>query len=230
MKYKTIFFDLDHTLWDYDTNSKETLSELYDHYNLHAKGVTSLEAFNAKFNEVNEGLWSLYDRGLIGSEVIREQRFKKILEPFQIQDETLIEQLSHDYLYACPRKGAMIPGAVDILEYLNDKYALTLITNGFEEIQGMKLKSGNITHYFDHIVTSQKAGHKKPAREIFDYALGLHNQEAHEAIMIGDNLMTDIAGARNATVDSVFFNPGKKEHQEAVTHEISSLHELASIL
>lgn len=230
MKYKTIFFDLDHTLWDYDTNSKETLTELYDLYKLHSKGVTSLEAFNSKFNEVNEGLWNLYDRGLIGSEVIREQRFKKILEPFQIQDQTLIEQLSHDYLYACPRKGAMIPGAIDILEYLNDKYALTLITNGFEEIQGMKLRSGNITHYFDHIVTSQKAGHKKPAREIFDYALGLHQHEADEAIMIGDNLMTDIAGARNASVDSVFFNPYKKEHQEEVTHEITTLAELARIL
>ncbi len=230
MKYKTIFFDLDHTLWDYDTNSKETLSELYDHYQLQTKGVTSLEAFNTKFSEVNEGLWSLYDRGLIGSEVIREQRFKKILEPFQIQDATLIEQLSHDYLYACPRKGAMIPGAVEILEYLNDKYALTLITNGFEEIQGMKLKSGNITHYFDHVVTSQKAGYKKPAREIFEYALNLHQHEAEEAIMIGDNLMTDIAGARNASVDSVFFNPAQKEHQEEVTHEITSLAELARIL
>lgn len=230
MKYKTIFFDLDHTLWDYDTNSKETLRELYDHYQLQAKGVTSLEAFNAKFNEINEGLWSLYDRGLIGSEVIREQRFKKILEPFQIQDTTLIEQLSHDYLYACPRKGAMIPGAIDMLEYLNSKYALTLITNGFEEIQGMKLKSGNITHYFDHIVTSQKAGHKKPAREIFEYALGLHQHDAQEAIMVGDNLMTDIAGARNASVDSVYFNPAKKEHQEEVTHEITALAELARIL
>lgn len=230
MKYKTIFFDLDHTLWDYDTNSKETLSELYDQYQLHERGVTSLDAFNAKFNEVNEGLWNLYDRGLIGSEVIREQRFKKILEPFHIQDQTLIEQLSHDYLYACPRKGAMIPGAIEILDYLTHKYALTLITNGFEEIQGLKLQSGKITHYFDHVVTSQKAGHKKPAREIFDYALGLHQLESHEAIMIGDNLMTDIAGARNAAVDNVFFNPGKKEHQEEVTHEISALHELASIL
>jgi putative hydrolase of the HAD superfamily len=230
MKYKTIFFDLDHTLWDYDTNSKETLRELYDQYHLHQRGVVSPEAFNAKFNEVNEGLWSLYDRGLIGSEVIRQQRFKKILEPFQIHDETLIEQLSHDYLYACPRKGAMIPGAIEILDYLTDKYALTLITNGFEEIQSLKLQSGKISHYFVHLVTSQKAGHKKPAREIFDYALDLHQHQAQEAIMIGDNLMTDIAGARNAAVDNVFFNPGKSAHQEEVTHEIGSLHELASIL
>lgn len=230
MKYRTIFFDLDHTLWDYDTNSRETLSELFEQYQLKDRGIPTLDALNARFNEVNEGLWNLYDRGLIGSEVIRQQRFKQILEFFHVEDENLMEQLSHDYLYACPRKGAMIPGAIEILDYLNEKYALTLITNGFEEIQGLKLQSGKITHYFDHIVTSQKAGHKKPAREIFDYALSLHQHSAEEAIMIGDNLMTDIAGARNASVDNVFFNPGKKKHQEVVTHEISTLRELASIL
>lgn len=230
MKYKTIFFDLDHTLWDFDTNSKETLTELYEHYSLHDRGVTSLEAFNQNFSKVNEALWDLYDRGLIDSDVIRKERFKKILEPFQVVDQDLIAKLSHDYLYGCPRKAALLPGAVEVLSYLSDKYSLSLITNGFEEIQGLKLQSSNITHYFDHIVTSQKAGHKKPAREIFEYALDLHKHEAQEAIMIGDNLMTDIAGAKNASVDTVFFNPHQKPHQTVVNHEITSLHELATIL
>lgn len=230
MKYKTIFFDLDHTLWDYETNSKETLEDLYVGYGLQTMGVPTLAAFQENFHEVNESLWYLYDRGLIDSTVIRQERFKKILAPFQITNEKLIGDLSHDYLYNCPRKGALLPGALPVLEYLQHKYALTLITNGFEEIQTMKLASGNITHYFDHVITSQKAGFKKPAREIFDYALQLRGHEAAHAVMIGDNLTTDIAGARNASVDTIFFNPDRKPHEEEVTHEIAALTELMTIL
>jgi YjjG family noncanonical pyrimidine nucleotidase len=228
--YKTIFFDLDHTLWDYETNSKETLQELYDAYQLQQKGITTFTAFHQTFNKVNEELWYLYDRNLIGSEVIREERFKKILAPFRLHDAALMADLSHDYLYNCPRKGALLSGSLEVLDYLSEKYALSLITNGFEEIQNMKLASAKIAHYFHHIITSQKAGHKKPAREIFDYALGLHSHGSQHAIMIGDNLLTDIAGAKNAAVDTVFLNPKNQPHTEVVTHEISNLSELHSLL
>jgi YjjG family noncanonical pyrimidine nucleotidase len=229
-KYKTIFFDLDHTLWDYNTNSKETLLELFDAYKLEERGVNSFDTFNETFNTVNEELWSLYDRELITSEVIRESRFKKILEPFQISDLQLTEQLSFDYLYNCPRKAALLPGALEVLDYLKGKYSLSIITNGFEEIQGIKLASGNITHYFDHIITSQKAGYKKPAKEIFSYALALNNHRPHEAIMIGDNLLTDMAGAKNASVDNVFYNPDRTSHSEMVTYEITTLLDLQKLL
>jgi YjjG family noncanonical pyrimidine nucleotidase len=229
-KYKTIFFDLDHTLWDYETNSKETLQELYEAYQLQQKGVTTFTAFHEIFNKVNEELWYLYDRNLISSEVIREERFKKILAPFQVKDEKLTADLSYDYLYTCPRKGALLPDALDVLNYLKEKYALSLITNGFEEIQNMKLASAKIAHYFDHIITSQKAGHKKPAREIFDYALGLHCHGSQHAIMIGDNLLTDMAGAKNADVDTIFLNPKNQLHSEVVTHQINELSELHSLL
>lgn len=228
--YTTIFFDLDHTLWDYETNSRETLYELFHEHKLQDRGMPSFQDFHETFNRINEELWYLYDRGLIGSEAIREQRFQKILDPFGMNKPPLVEVLSYQYLHNCPRKGALIPHALEVLSYLQDRYSLSLITNGFEEIQNMKLASSNIAGYFDHIVTSQKAGHKKPSREIFDYALSLYGSRAHESVMIGDNLLTDIAGARNASVDAVFFNPAKKEHQESVTHEISSLKELCSIL
>lgn len=229
-KYKTVFFDLDHTLWDFETNSRETLEELYDSHDLQKKGVTSLTAFHEIFAEVNSDLWSQYDKGLIKAEVIRAERFKRILAPFEITDEELIAKLSHEYLYSCPRKGALLPGAIDTLNYLNEKYALSLITNGFDEVQHMKLASGKIAHYFKHVVTSQQAGHKKPSREIFDYALGLHQHEASEAVMIGDNLETDIAGALNASVDAVFYNPNAINHDQNPHHEINNLNELQLIL
>lgn len=230
MKYKTIFFDLDHTLWDFDTNSRQTLEELYDQYHLAQKGVHSFTAFHQIFNEVNSDLWNQYDKGLIKGEVIRAERFKRILAPFEITDQELIQQLSHDYLYACPRKGTLLPGAIETLDYLHEKYDLSLITNGFDEVQHMKLASGKIAHYFDHVVTSQQAGVKKPAKQIFEYALNLHQHEAHEAIMVGDNLETDIAGAINASVDAVFYNPQGADHEHDAHHEISTLQELQHLL
>ena len=228
--YKCIFFDLDHTLWDYDSNSKETLFELYHHHDLCARGVHAFDDFFDRFKVVNLSLWDQYDRGQITSDVIRRERFKQILEPFQAFEHTLCETLATEYLASCPKKSKLMPGAIEVLDYLANQYNLTIITNGFEEIQHMKLTAGNLHGYFDHIITSQKAGHRKPAREIFDYALRLNDIECHEAIMIGDNPITDIGGARNALIDTVFFNPEKMSHNAEAHYEISTLEELRQFL
>lgn len=227
--YKCIFFDLDHTLWDYETNSRETLLELHTSYGLLDKGIP-FDDFHQHFKRVNFQLWELYDRGLIDNHVIRNERFKQILEPFQVYEEKLCVDLSHEFLYGCPKKVNLVPYAKEVLEYLSLHYSLTVVTNGFEEIQSVKLSSGNITHYFNHVVTSQKAGFKKPSREIFDYALSVNNLERHEVIMIGDNLITDMGGARNASIDTVFYNPAAVTHATEVNHEIRCLSELQRIL
>ncbi|HEU5289574.1 MAG TPA: YjjG family noncanonical pyrimidine nucleotidase [Cyclobacteriaceae bacterium] len=227
---KCIFFDLDHTLWDYETNSRETLQELFIGHSLPEKGVTDFERFHQEFKKVNAALWELYDTGRIGSEVIREERFKQILNAFQAYDKTLCDALSVEYLYECPKKGNLMPHAIEILQYLAANYKLSIITNGFEEIQNTKLTAGNLHQYFDHIITSQKAGHKKPAPEIFDYSLNKNGIRRHEAVMIGDNLLTDIKGARDASISHVFYNPEKVSHQEDVTLEIESLKELYGFL
>ena len=227
--YKCIFFDLDHTLWDYECNARETLLELHTSYDLQEKGI-QFEDFHLQFKQINFELWELYDRGLINNEVIRTQRFKKVLDHFDVADEKLNAVLSHEYLYGCPKKSNLVPYAKEVLEYLSRHYTMTVVTNGFEEIQVVKLSSGNITHYFDHVITSQKAGYKKPAREIFEYALSANKLQCHEVIMIGDNLITDIGGARNACIDTVFFNPGAVAHTEEVSHEIKCLSELQAIL
>jgi YjjG family noncanonical pyrimidine nucleotidase len=228
--YKVIFFDLDHTLWDYETNSCETLQELFDTYNLSTVGVLDCQTFQQQFKKVNTELWELYDRGLITSEIIRKERFKKILGHFKIENEQLCEKLSVDYLYACPKKAGLIPYALETLEYLSENYAMTVVTNGFEEIQNLKLAAGNLQKYFDHIVTSQRAGAKKPSRQIFEYAMNAHHVKSHEVAMIGDNLITDIGGALNASIDTIYFNPEKIVHDVEVKHEISCLSELQTIL
>lgn len=230
-KYKCIFFDLDHTLWDYETNSRETLFELYDTYKLHEKGVTDKQSLYAQFRKVNLELWDLYDRELVNHDYIRIERFKQILEHFNAYDEKLSTDISVDYLRICPCKGNLMPFAIEVLDYLLEKkYRLTVVTNGFEEIQSMKLASGKIARYFDFVVTSQKAGHRKPSEKIFQYAMAANNTVCDEVMMVGDNLITDIGGARKMNIDSVFFNPEKIAHNSPVHREISCLSELKEML
>lgn len=228
--YKSIFFDLDHTLWDYEGNSRDTLLDLYDDFELEKNGVSSSQDFFIQFKRVNTELWDLYDTGKIDSEVIRRERFKQVLEAFDAYEEKLSQDISYEYLHACPKKNKLIPNALETVEYLAGKYSLTIVTNGFEDIQHTKLKSNDLYKYFDHVITSQRAGAKKPSREIFDFALNTNTILAQQAIMIGDNLKTDIAGARNASIDTVFFNPESSQHAEVVNHEISGLKELCDFL
>jgi putative hydrolase of the HAD superfamily len=226
--YRCVFFDLDHTLWDYDRNSRETLEELYVHHAIHQ--ISDFEPFHSAFQKINLQLWDQYDRGLIDRHVIRNDRFKLVLAELQKTDHELSHHLSEHYLELSPTKKNLIPNAIEILDHLFSRYPLYLVTNGFERMQTTKVESGGIRKYFKNVITSEKAGHKKPAREIFDYALkegGHHNQEA---IMIGDNLLTDIAGALNAGIDSVFFNPKGDRYSAEVTYEIADLTELKNIL
>jgi putative hydrolase of the HAD superfamily len=230
MKYRCIFFDLDHTLWDYEANSRDTLHELFNHHALAHHGIEHFNAFHSVFKQVNRKLWHLYDHGKIDSTVIRKERFRKILEAFNLNNPELAGRLSQEYIIESPKKRKLMPGAEKTLQYLAGSYTLTVVTNGFTDVQHTKLASGNLTRYFEHIITSEKAGYKKPAREIFDFALAANGVSSNEAIMIGDNLLTDIAGARNASVDSVFFNPDGLSHDEPVKHEIKNLEELYSLL
>jgi putative hydrolase of the HAD superfamily len=230
MKYKAVFFDLDHTLWDYEANSRETLIDIFKEHGLAERGVPNATAFADVFRQTNDQLWYKFDRGMITSETIRKDRFITVLRAFGIDDADLASKLSDAYIHACPRRCNLMPHAIDTLQYLSGRYALTVVTNGFEEVQRVKLTSGNLVNYFDHVVTSQKAGHRKPAKEIFEYALRSNAVRPEEAIMVGDNLITDMAGASNASIDTAFFNPERTLHDTPVNYEISSLIELCSIL
>lgn len=228
--YQCVFFDLDHTLWDYDRNSRETLQELYDHHGMDRHGNIGFDQFHDTFQQVNLRLWDQYDRGQIDRYVIRDNRFQIMLGELNVGDHQLARELSEHYLVLSPTKKNLIEHAGEILDYLHPKYQLVLVTNGFEEMQSIKVASGGIGKYFKAIVTSERAGHKKPAKEIFEYALKQTNLAPQDAIMIGDNLLTDMAGAANANIDSVLYNPKKQKHNAAVTFEIAGLLQLKEIL
>jgi putative hydrolase of the HAD superfamily len=228
--YRCILFDLDHTLWDFETNSHQTLQELYHHHELESRGVSSFDSFYKTFVEINTQLWELYDQGKINREKIRFERFHGILEKLGVNDLPLSLKLSDEYVAQSPKKSGLIPNAIEVLDYLHTRYPLTIITNGFEEIQYTKMESSGLTPYFKNVVTSARAGHKKPAKEIFEFALNESGFQSHEALMIGDNLMTDIGGALNASVDTVFFNPAKISHDGKPHYEIHDLKQLLDIL
>ncbi|MBI9033748.1 MAG: YjjG family noncanonical pyrimidine nucleotidase, partial [Bacteroidales bacterium] len=172
----------------------------------------------------------LYRIGNITKEFLRNQRFQLALKKFNINKPDLAEKLGDYYVEKSPYKTRLFPHTIDTLEYLKKKYQLHIITNGFEEVQYIKMKHSGLDKYFQQIVTSEQAGAKKPTKEIFEYSLNTAQAKAHESIMIGDDLAVDIIGAQNAGVDQVYFNYFNEEHHEKPTYEISSLDVLQDIL
>ncbi|MEO5569396.1 MAG: YjjG family noncanonical pyrimidine nucleotidase [Bacteroidia bacterium] len=227
-KYKHLFFDLDHTLWDFDRNSKEVLHELFHKHSLRDKGVNADE-FISRYIEINHEMWRLYHLNKIDRDTLRTIRFEKTFAHFEIDDEKIITAFPDDYLDLLPSRKHLFPMAIETLEYLMDKYSLHLITNGFERVQFLKLDGSGLTKYFEEIIISEKTGYKKPDKEIFLHALEISSANVNESIMIGDDMEADIKGAINAGMDVVYFNPEKKLHEEKITFEINSLSELKNI-
>tara|TARA_B000000532_G_C18876401_1_gene410841 strand:+ start:2059 stop:2748 length:690 start_codon:yes stop_codon:yes gene_type:complete len=226
---KHIFFDLDRTLWDFETNSHETLLEICNKYNLKELGIVSYTEFIKKYKKINERLWEMYRLDEISQKDLRRERFQKTLELYNISNIDLSEQIGKDYIEICPRKTKLYPDTIEVLNYLRSKYNLHIITNGFHKTQHIKLEFSNLTPYFDQIITSEQAGVKKPHKKIFEFALSKANANSEESVYIGDDLEVDILGCQNCGIDGVYFNPKKIEHQENPKYEISCLSELKKL-
>ena len=227
---KHIFFDLDRTLWDFEKNSHTTLLQLISHFNLIGKGIDTPESFIKKYKIHNAKLWDLYRDNKINKEELRSKRFLMALAECGIDDKTLAEQFALAYIKQSPLQTNLFPFSHEVLSYLRNKYTLHIITNGFEEVQHIKLAAADLKQYFDVVVTSEKAGVKKPNAKIFEFALEQANAKAEQSIMIGDDLAVDVLGAENAGMQGIYFNPKKEEHKEKVVHEIFCLSELMILL
>jgi putative hydrolase of the HAD superfamily len=227
-KYRHIFFDLDRTLWDFDNNSRETITELFFRYHLDAS-IDNPDDFVDTYHEVNLQLWDLYRKGKMTKDVLRIKRFIISFERFGIRDDAMAARFGDEYLEISPRKTILIPHTREILEYLSGRYALHIITNGFLTTQQVKMENCGLDGYFRSLTTSEEVGHNKPRPEIFQRALTSVNARKDESIMVGDDLEVDILGARKFGMDQVFFNRDGVLHNEAVTHEIRSLEELKEL-
>ena len=229
-RYKHIFFDLDHTLWDFATNSKLALSQIFAENDLSGKGIESFEKFYAKYVPINDRYWARYHNGIVNKEKLRHGRFYDTLKEFKIDDAALAEIMAESYVTISPQMTALFPDAMEVLGYLQNKYKLHLITNGFAEVQWIKVERSGLKPFFEHIIISEEVGTQKPDKAIFEIAMNRAATHAEECIMIGDNYNTDIVGAMNAGIDQVFFNPNKERKRQPVTYEIKTLIELKDIL
>lgn len=216
--YTHIFFDLDRTLWDFDRNSRETLSELVQEYRLSELGVPGADTFIANYEEQNDLLWAAYRRGEITKEVLRVRRFEAVLAQFGIWDKELAEELGMQYIERSPRKVALLPDTLDLLTSLKDRYELHIITNGFEEVQHVKLEQSKLAPFFNEIITSERAGVKKPDPGIFELALQETGASAAESLMVGDDVHADMVGAKKAGLDQAWFNPRNKGTRHKLTY------------
>ena len=229
--YKHVFIDLDDTIWDFHLNAKNSLHTAFNNLGLDAH-FESFEYFFQLYLKRNHELWDLYGKGEISKTTLQAERFRYPLLQAGIESEELGKKMGEMYLKLLPERTILIPHARELLDYLSAKYTLTIISNGFMEVQHRKLKNSNIAHYFAHVVLSEDVNVLKPDRKIFDFALKLNDAKAEESIMIGDIFQADVIGAKNAGIDQIFFNRHKRElnENETATYIVNSLEEIFEIL
>lgn len=226
---KDIFFDLDHTIWDFDRNARETLHDLYYKHNFQQlTGQQTSDNFIETYTLNNHRLWDLYHHGKIDKSTLRKARFEDTFTQLGLSPNLFPWTFEEEYLAICPTKTNLFPNAHETLAYLQSKYTLHLISNGFKEACEMKLANSKLAPYFKTIVISENIGVNKPDPAIFHYALTNSTAVIEKSVMIGDNLDADVRGAQNVGIDAIFFNAVGLEKPADVKYMIRDLKELQS--
>ena len=213
-KFKDVFFDLDHTLWDFDKNSKYTFKKILNDNKINI----DIDEFLTTYIPINSDYWKLYRENNISKDKLR---YGRLCDTFKVLDRDIstkiIYKLSDDYIKYLSSFNFLIDGTIPILKYLDNRYKLHIITNGFQEVQNLKLINSGIDHFFETITNSEMAGVKKPNQKIFQLAINKARTDFDSSIMIGDNLEADILGALNSGMDAILFNFHKITPPKAIT-------------
>ena len=227
MKIQHVFFDLDHTLWDFEKNSDLTFQKIFLKQNINI----NLKEFLAIYKPLNLKYWKLYREEKISKKELRYSRLKKTFDEmyYAISDD-LINILAVEYINCLPHFNNLFEHTFEVLEYLKDKYELHIITNGFEEIQTKKMASSKILPYFKEVITSDSVGVKKPNAKVFQFALKKANAKAEHSIMIGDSIEADILGAINVGMKALHCNFENKKVAKNNFNSITSLKEIKQYL
>ena len=222
MNIKHIFFDLDHTLWDFESNSKKAFETIF----IKNEVDIDFNDFISTYSPINHKYWKLYREDKVSKEDLKYGRLIETFDTLQYKtSESLIHTLSKEYIDYLPNHNLLFDGAIDILNYLKPKYQMHIITNGFEEVQHKKMHNSDLLPFFDQIITSEEVGVKKPNPKIFNYALEKSKAIANESIMIGDNFEADILGAKSVGMHTIFceFNG------EIATEKVITVNKLSEI-
>ena len=225
-KTTDVFFDLDHTLWDFDKNSEIAFDVIFKekHQSINT------QHFIQQYIPINQACWKLYQNDEITHEVLRYNRLKHSFDAINYSiNDYQINEIAEKYIDLLPQNNHLFDGTIEILEYLKPKYKLHIITNGFAEVQTKKMCNSKIENYFQTITNSEMAGAKKPNPMIFEYALNKSNAQKHSSVMIGDSIEADVLGAINFGIRAIFFNPNQQNIDQNVT-QIKHLLELKKYL
>ena len=228
--YKNLFIDLDDTIYDFSGASRESFRETYDllHYERY---FDSFEHYLSLYEPYNLELWRIYGEGKITKEELNRRRYSHPLECVGVNDQQLADTFCREALGRIPTKGPLMPGAMEILEYLRPKYNMYILSNGFKELQSRKMRTAGIDGYFDALILSEDIGVNKPNRELYEYALAKTGSKLSESLMIGDMFDTDIVGAANIGMEQMYYNPKeKKGHAFTPTYEVTHLLQIKEIL
>ena len=230
-KYQHIFFDLDNTLWDFDRSSILAFDKIYEIFNLINYGIPSAKDFHTTYFDHNNRLWDLYRKGEIDKDFLKIERFRLPLKDYGIVDEKLAIDLGESYTDYAARLVALVPNTMEVLNYLKEKnYKIHLITNGFLEVQSIKMQASGLDKMIDSSFISEVVGFKKPDHRIFFHAMNEVGGNIENSVMIGDDLSVDIIPAKEIGMKHIYFNRKKISHNEMLDYEIEDLIEIKEIL
>lgn len=230
MKYSTIFFDLDDTLWDTTVNSRESLEEIYHLFSLD-KYYPTFEDFYKVYLPHNLSLWDLYEQNRITKQQLMEDRFYTLLQHTGEITKEKGKEMNNEFMSRTASKGKTVEGAKEILEMLKSRCKICVLSNGFIEVQDKKIRNAGLDSYFDEVILSDHIGINKPDTRLFDYALGKMKTTAEKSVMIGDNWHSDIIGAKNSGIDQIWYNPDEEETKGFIpTYTVRKLSEIRNIL
>ena len=230
MRDNHLFFDLDRTLWDFEKNSEIALHILFHDLNLHLE-IEDFHKFHTEYKEHNALLWKMYGAGKLSKEVLRSDRFRKALASFGVHDETIIERFSDGYVELSPIQTALFPQALETVQELKKSgYQLHMITNGFREVQTVKIENCGLAPYFQELICSEDIGKNKPDKDIFHHAMRLANCNVSQSVMIGDDYEVDILGANAVGMHTIHFDPERRFPETSSEWRIHELNQIPALL
>ena len=230
-KYQHIFFDLDNTLWDFDRSSILAFDKIFEIFDLINYGIPSAKDFHKTYFDHNNRLWDLYRKGIIDKDFLKIARFRLPLKDYGITDEKLASDLGESYTDYAARLVALVPNTMEVLNYLKEKnYKIHLITNGFLEVQSIKMQASGLDKMIDSSFVSEVVGFKKPDHRIFHHAMKEAGGNIENSVMIGDDLSVDIIPAKEIGMTHIYFNRKKISHNEKIDYEIFDLIEICDII
>ncbi len=227
-----LFFDLDHTLWDTDNNAKESLQEIHQEIKIQEDFNVSFDLFHSTYQKHNDILWKKYAKHEVTKEEVRINRFKFSLEELNIHSDYINEFFASHFVSRTPLKKNLIEGAIELMDAVKSRYTLSIITNGFKEVQYIKMEESGLRKYFEHIFISEEVGHNKPSPDIFKFAMQKSGASiADNCLMIGDSLEADIHGAINAGMKAIYLSPESKVDSSPEKYiTVNSLNQIKNIL